>query len=558
MNKETLKKIILENAVKHKGKANTKFVYGTVIKEYPEYKKDINKLKEILEPVVQEINKLSHDEQKEILAKINPEFFEEKERDIFGFLNIDENTKVITAFPPSPEKHYHIGHAKAILLNYLLSKKHNGQFYLRFEDTNPKNVRPEYYKVMLNDISWLGVEWDKLIYASDHIDLLYDHATKLVQKGRAYVCFCKTEDVRKARQEQQACDCSKSSIDENLKNWLNFKNYEEGEATLRLKIDMKHKNTRMRDPTIFRIIDAEHPRHGYAHRAYPTYDFQNAVLDGYFNITHRFRTQEFEMASELHHYIRKILKLYDTFTYEIARFNLKGMLSSGRIIREKIKEGELMGWDDPSLPTLAALRRRGFTPEAIKQLVVESGISKSSGTALTWDTLEKYNKRILNDKSERYFFIEDPVEIEVENDPKKEYFLKKHPNIDLGKRKFKSVGKYYVDKKDFEDFKDNDLIRLMDNINIIKKENKFIYKSEDYLDYKNHKDSKKIIHFLPKDENQIITIKILMPDHRIIESICEKNISSVKEKDVIQFERFGFCRLDSIVDNKYTFWFTHK
>ncbi len=558
MDEQNLKKIILENSVKHKGKANIKFVFGNVIRDYPDYKKNIPELKKMLEPLVKEINNLSIEEQTTILKKLNPSFFEEKKKDIFDFLDIKEGTQVITAFPPSPEKHYHIGHAKAILLNYLLAKKYNGKFYLRFEDTNPKNVRPEYYKVMLDDIGWLGVSWDKVIYASDHIDLLYDYATTLVKKGQAYVCFCSPEQMSKNREHQQACDCRRASVEENLKNWFSFKEYDEGTATLRLKIDLKHKNTRMRDPAIFRIIEAEHPRHGYRHRAYPMYDFQNAILDGYFNITHRFRTQEFYMASELHHYIRKILKLYDTFTYEIARFNLKGMLSSGRLIREKINEGELLGWDDPSLPTLVALKRRGFSSEAIKQLVVESGISRSSGTSLTWDTLEKYNKRYLNDIAQRHFFIKEPIKIEVVDDPKKEYFLKKNPKKDLGTRNFKSTGEYYLEKEDVDSFVNGDLIRLMDNINIIKKEDKYVYSSCDYLDYKDYPGSKKIIHFLPADDNQLHKAKILTPDHKIIEGICEKQVSSLKVSDVIQFERFGFCRLDEIKDNVYSFWFTHK
>lgn len=558
MDENLIKRIILENSVKHKGKADTKFVFGTVIKECPEYKKDIPSLKKMLAPIVEEINNTSLEEQKEILKQLNPDFFKEKKKDIFDFLEIEDGTEVITAFPPSPEKHYHIGHAKAILLNYLLAKRYNGKFYLRFEDTNPKNIRPEYYKIMLEEIGWLDVKWDEVIYASDYIDLLYDYATALVQKGQAYICFCKPEQVKEARTDMISCECRRASVEENLKHLFDFKNMDEGTATLRLKIDMKHKNARMRDPTIFRIIEGEHARHGYKYRAYPTYDFQNAVLDGYFKITYRFRTQEFDMASELHHYIRKILKLYDTQTYEFARFNLKGMLSAGRVIREKIDEGELIGWDDPSLPTLTALKRRGFMPEAIKKLVVESGINKTSGSSLTWDTLEKYNRRVLNDKAERYFFIKEPIKITVEEDPKKEYVLKKHPDLDLGIRTFKSTGEYYLEKEDYDSFKNNDLIRLMDNINIIKKEDKFVYSFCDYLDYKDYPGSKKIIHFLPVDDSQIIKTKILLPNHDLLEGICEKEVSSLKVGDVIQFERFGFCKLDEIIDDVYSFWFTHK
>lgn len=282
-------------------------------------------------------------------------------------------------------------------------------------------------------------------------------------------------------------------------------------------------------------------------------------MDGYFNITHRFRTVEFEMASELHHYIRKILGLYDTYTYEFSRFNLEGMESSGRVIREKVNSGELIGWDDPSLPTLRALKRRGFTPEAIKQLVVESGITKASGSLLTWDTLIKYNKRILNDTSKRFFFIKEPVELEVQGDLKKDFSLEMHPSLSLGKRDFKSNGSYFLEKEDLESLKDKTLVRLMDNINFIydakTKTSKFY--SEDYLSFKNFSGEKKIIHYLPKDDTQIIKASVFFPDHKLIKGPAEKNIDTLKIGEIIQFERFGFCRLDSIKDNVYNFWFAH-
>ena len=561
---EDFKKIILENAIKHKGEANVKFVFGTVLKNHPDWKSKIPELKEKLQPLVDQVNSLSLDDQKELLKKINPKFFEKKdERNLFSFFHIKEGDTVVTAFPPSPEKHYHIGHAKAILLNYLLAKQYNGKFYLRFEDTNPKNVKSEFYKVMQDDISWLGVKWDNLFYASDYIDLLIEYAEQLIKNNQAYVCFCKPEEMSENRKIKKACSCKNHSPQENLIEWEKMKKeYPEGKASLRLKIDMKHKNARMRDPAIFRIIEAEHPRHGYKYRVYPTYDFQNAVLDGYLKVTHRLRTVEFEMASELHHYIRKILKLLDTQTYEFSRLNLEGMLSSGRVIREEIEKGNLIGWDDPSLPTLAALRRRGFSPKAMELMLVETGITKSSGCTLTWDTLIKYNKRVLNDQANRFFFIKDAIEITIENDPKKEYSLPIHPKLDLGLRTFKSNGSYLIEKEDFDSFKENELIRLMDNINFVFKDiNNLVFDSEDYLNFKNYKDSKKIIHFLPNDSEQIVDATVFTPEHELIKGKAEKHIEQLKVGEVIQFERFGFCRLDSIEEKDgqkiYNFWFTH-
>lgn len=560
------KEKILENAIKHKGDANVKFIFGAILKDFPEWRSKISELKEVLSPIVDEINKLSLDEQKEELKKINPDFFnqEKEERNIFAFLKIKEGDEVVSAFPPSPEKHYHIGHAKAILLNYLLAKQYNGKFHLRFEDTNPKNVKPEFYQVMQDDISWLGVKWDKLIYASDHIQTLIDFAEKLITKNQAYVCYCTPEEMSENRNKKHSCECRNKSPQENLIEWEKMKkDMEEGKASLRLKIDMSHKNARMRDPTIFRIIDAEHPRHGYKFRVFPTYDFQNSVLDGYFGVTHRLRTVEFEMASELHHYIRKLLGLYDTTTYEFSRLNLEGMLSSGRVIREKVESGELIGWDDPSLPTLASLRRRGFSPKAMEDMLVETGITKSAGSTLTWDSLIKCNKRVLNDTSKRFFLIKDPIEITINNDPKQNYSLSVHPNLDLGKRDFVSNGTYLIEKEDFDSFKEGQLIRLMDNLNFRFKDlDNLEFESIDYMDFKKEENSnKKIIHFLPKDDSQLVDVTVFTPEHELIKTKAEKHISQLEVGEVIQFERFGFCRLDSIEEvngNKvYNFWFTH-
>jgi len=564
----TFKIIVLENAYRHKGKADIKFALGSVISKYPEWRAKQKELSEILSPIITEVNNLSIENQEKEIERLAPELLEKKEkedRNIYAFMHIKPGDKVKSAFPPGPEKYFHIGHAKSVLLNYLLAKQYGGKFQLRFEDTNPRLVKPEFYEISQEDFKWLGVEWDELVFASDYIGMLKEQAEKLILKGQAYVCFCNPDKMSELREKMEACDCRFTSPEQNLIYWKEMESYPEGKASLRLKIDLKHKNTRMRDPTIFRIIECEHPRIGYKHRNYPAYDFQNAVLDGYFEITHRLRTVEFEMASELHHYIRKMLGLYDTYTYEFARFNLEGMLASGREIRDAVNSGELIGWDDPSLPTLRALKRRGFTPEAIKQMVIESGITKSSGSLITWDTLIKYNKRILNDTAKRFFFIADPIEISVLDDPKREYHLRVHPNLDLGTRDFKSNGNYYIERIDKESFRDGNFVRLMDNINFIYAQDTNHFKSIEYIDFKNEEEpDKKIIHFLPVDDSQLVKATIFKPDHSLLVGIAEKHIETLKVGDIIQFERFGFCRLDSIEEDKekkgkkvYNFWFTH-
>ncbi|MFH0906362.1 MAG: glutamate--tRNA ligase [archaeon] len=560
---------ILQNAIKHDGSADSKFVISSILGQNPSFRSKAKEIIDLVNSKIKEINSLSLDKQTELLKKIDPSFFEKAEekteRNIFAFLNIKQGETVKTAFPPGPEKYFHIGHSKAILLNYLLARQYGGKFQLRFEDTNPKLVKAEFYEIMQEDLKWLGVEWDELIYASDYISLLKEFAEKLISQDKAYVCFCDSEKMSSLRENGEACNCRNNSKEDNLKYFKEMETYAEGKASLRLKIDLKHKNTRMRDPSIFRVIDFPHPRIGSKFRNYPTYDFQNAALDGYFGITHRLRTLEFEMASELHHYIRKILGLTDTYTYEFSRFNLEGMLASGREMRELVASGEADGWDDPQLPTLRALKRRGFTKEAIMQLVVESGITKSAGSTLTWDTLIKYNKRVLNDSAKRFFCIKEPIELTIKDDTEREVILGMHPKLDLGKRIFKITGKYLIEKEDYNNFKKDQLIRLMDNLNFkieAKSSSNIGQKiSQDYLDFKNYNGEKTIIHFLPNDKSQNVDIEILMSDKKIIKALAEKTIETLMVGEIIQFERFCFCRLDSIEEEKgkriYKFWFTH-
>ncbi|MFH1211575.1 MAG: glutamate--tRNA ligase [Candidatus Woesearchaeota archaeon] len=555
-----IRKYALQNAVKFGGKANSKSILGMIIKEFPDSKGDIQKLMKEIDSVVEKVNSLGKERQLKELSETAPEMLEKKEkeeRNIFSSLRIPEGTKIKTAYPPGPEKYPHIGHAKAILLNYMLARQYNGSFLFRFEDTNPKLVKKEFYDIMLENFKWLGIEWDELQYASDFMELFYELAKKLIKEGQAYVCFCSSEKQRELRNKCEECEHRTQTPEQNLEFWKKMDTYKEGDASLRLKIDIAHENQTFRDPTIFRIIDQEHARQGKKYRIYPNYDFQNAVMDGYFSITHRIRGKEFELRAPLQRYIQKILGLTITQTTEFGRFNLEGVLASaGRVIREKVNSGELVGWDDPSLTTLVALRRRGFTPKAIKDFVLSTGISKADSTT-TWDDLIMHNKRVLDKEAKRFFFIEEPVAVEVKNAPSKAVHLNHNPDEKKGEREFRTDDSFLLGKKDVEGFSKEGLVRLMDCINFRKEKNSFVFDSEDYLDYKDFKGEKSIIHWLAKDMDNV-DVDVMMPDKRIINGLAEPGIKVLKEGEIIQFERFGFCRLDKKEKDKFVFWFTHK
>ena len=555
--KEIILKYALQNAVRYKGKANSAAVIGKVLAENPDLRDKAKDLSKEIKKIVKEVNELSKKEQEEKLKSLAPDLLEKREKeqkDIFEFLKIKEE-RVITAFPPEPSKYPHIGHAKAILLNYELAKKYNGKFILRFEDTNPKLAKKEFYNIHLKNYEWLGIKPDEITYASDYIKEFYKYAEPLIKNNFAYVCSCPQFIVKEKRFKGEECSCRYILAEENMKRWQEMFKAKEGKYILRLKIYMQHKNTSMRDPTLIRIIKQRHARTGKKYRLWPTYDFENAVMDGIQGITHRLRSKEFEMRNELQRYIQNRLGFKETKIYEFARFNLEGVESSGRIIREKIKKKELIDWDDPSLTTIVALKRRGFLPEAIKDFVLSTGITKTE-SVLTWQDLIMHNKRLLDPKCDRYFFIENPKEISIKKAPEQNIALKLHPEFkERGVRELKTKDKFYIENNDSRELKDNKLYRLMGCLNFTKKGNKFIFHSLEYEKYKKHGD--KIIHWLPKQKN-LVKVEILVPNKEIKRGLGEPLLKKLNINDEIQFERKGFCHLDKKEKNKLKFWFTHK
>ena len=556
--KQTITKYALQNAVRYNGKANPGAVIGKVFAEMPELKEKAQDISKEAIRIISEVNKLGLEKQEKRLQELAPELLEKKEKaeekDIFAFIHIREGEKVVTAFPPEPSKYPHIGHAKAIIMNYELAKRHNGEFILRFEDTNPELAEEEFYKIHLDNYEWLGIKPNKTEHASDFMEQMYGYAEKMIKDNHAYICMCRQENIKQDRQEGKECEHRFNHPSKNMELWKEMFKAKAGKYVLRLKGHMQSQNTTLRDPVIFRIIDEPHPRLKKKFRIWPNYDFENAIMDGIEGVTHRLRTKEFELRNELQRLIQTIAGFRETQIYEFARFNMEGVESSGRIIREKVKKKELLGWDDPSLTTLVALRRRGFLPEAIWEFVLSTGLTKTE-SVLTWDDLIVHNRRHLDAKCNRYFFVENPKEVKIENAPEQDAELKMHPEFaDRGTRKFRTKDRFYITEKDFKEFKDGKLIRLMDCLNFRKAKGKLVFDSKDYENYKKHGD--KIIHWLPVQKD-LVKVEVLMPDRKTAKGLAEPMVKNLKIGEIVQFQRFGFCRLDSKEKDKLKFWFTH-
>jgi glutamyl-tRNA synthetase len=547
-------KYSLQNAVKYEGTASAGSVIGQIIREHPEHKGRMKELQSAANEAVEKVNKLPLDEQRAQLETLAPQLLEKKEHkehDLFGFLKITPSSTVATGWPPEPGKYLHIGHAKAALANYELARRNKGRFVLRYDDTNPSKPKAEFYGLILKDLNWLGIEPDKVDVGSERIYELYPIAEQLIAAGQCYVCDCDAEKTNALRYAGEACQHRTQEIAETQERW---KNLQEGEV-LRLRIDPAHKNTTMRDPTLFRVIHEPHPRVGTTYHIWPTYDFETCLLDSLEKLTHRLRTKEFELRSELHNYIQRLAGFPETTYYEFGRFAMEGVDTQGRVVREKIASGAYSGWDDPRLATLVALRRRGFTPEAIKSFVLSTGLTKNDST-MTWDDLYIHNRRILNEKAKRLFFVDYPVLINIRGASAKFVEMSYFPHAKESKeRVFNTDSEFYISKEDEQSLRVGDLYRLMDCINFIRDGDDYAYVDDSLATYRAR--GKRILHYLPR-EHEAVAVEVLLPDGSTRKGLGESRITALTVGDHVQFERFGFCRLDSVEDGVYKFWFTHK
>ncbi|MBN2423149.1 glutamate--tRNA ligase [Candidatus Woesearchaeota archaeon] len=557
-----IRKYALQNAIKFSGRANPGAVIGKLLSTNPELKTKIKDIAKQVNKIIKEISKLSLEEQTSQLQELAPELLEKKKKESkkeLPKLKNAENGKVITRIPPEPSKYAHIGHAMSFLINYLYAKKYNGKCLLKFEDTNPEKCTKEFADAMEEDIiGYLGIKPDKIIYISDDMDYMIQKAEELIKKNKAYVCFCDREKMQDLRHKGKECECRAHSAEKNTEEWDNMKNrkHKEGKAVLRLKGNMESDNHVMRDPVLFRINYTGHFRQKNKYCVWPMYDFENPVEDCKYEVTHIMRSSEFgKMRNELQNFIKELFGWEKQTITHYGRININGSISSGREIRKLIEEGKVSGWDDPSLVTLKALKRRGIVKEALYELVHQVGMSLAP-TNIDWTVLSTINRHILDPEVNRYFFIQEPIKIQIKNSPEQKLKLKQHPDFpERGTRIFKTHDRFYIEKKDYNDFKDNSLNRLMDCLNFTKEKKGFAFHSTEYGKFKDK--GKKIIHWLPVSDN-LTNVEIRMPDNEIIKGLGESNLNDLKQGEIIQFQRFGFCRLDKKNKDKLEFWFTHK
>lgn len=560
-------KFALINALEHSGRADIGSVIGRILAENVDLRREAQLVRRITSSAVQEVNQLDVDKQR---RKLQEEFPGELEKHITRKKTTSRNEsekefslpelegavqgEFVSRFPPEPNGFMHIGHAKAAIIGYEYAKKYGGKFIVRFDDTNPAAESKEYYVAFLESLSWLGIIADKVKNASDDIPIFYELAERMLKSSRGYVCTCSQEVIKIKRSAGETCSHRSQTVPENMALWNEMISGQrrKGSTTLRLVGNMASLNTTMRDPVLFRIVEEPHPLKNSQYHVWPTYDFDGAVEDSLDGVTHAFRSKEYELRDESYYAILDALDLRKPKIVEFSRLSLQNTTVSKRNLRKLIDEGLVSGWDDPRLPTIAGLKRRGFLPEAIMEFVLSMGVSKVESQP-TWDLLESMNRKLLDPVAKRLFFVAEPVQLLVNNAPQKNVRLSNHPDKSLGVREIQTKGKFLISKGDADAFKAGSKIRLIEAYNVEVKSTGTVMVAE-YAGEENDPGVKKV-QWVTAEDNLPFSITITGPllihgsynpdSLRRIQGAIESSALDLKIGESFQIVRFGFCRLDS-------------
>ncbi|MDN5309913.1 MAG: glutamyl-tRNA synthetase [Methanolobus sp.] len=562
--KKTVEKYALQNAVKYGQAPQIAAVMGRVMGECPHLRGKAKEVTPFIQEILGEVTKGSPEQWQARLEQIAPELIEElctKKEPDKGLKPLEkaECGKVVMRFAPNPNGPPTLGSTRGIVVNSEYVKKYNGKLILRFDDTDTQTKRPmlEAYDWYIEDCNWLGAKPDEIIIASDRIPIYYEHARKLIEGGHAYVCFCESETFKNLKDAKEACPHRNTPVQENLEHWDKMLSggYPEKSAVLRIKTDIKHKDPALRDFGAFRILRMPHPRPEVGDRyiVWPLLDFEGAIEDHVMGTTHIIRGKDLMDSEKRQTYIYKYLGWDYPITthwgrvkmHEFGKFSTSGL-------RRAIEEGEYNGWDDPRLPTVRAIRRRGIQPEAVRKFMLDMGVGETD-ISISLDTLYAENRKLVEPKANRYFFVWDPVELEITDAEPCTANPPLHPAEDRGCREIDVSTKVLVCREDAGKFAAGSKVRLKDlyNVEIISMEPFQARYLDDTIESAK-KEKMKIIHWAPVNG---VPVKVLSPDGEFT-GIGEKQIAAELDK-VVQFERFGFCRIDS-VGAEIVAYYTHK
>ena len=560
-----IRKCALQNAVEHDGKTKDKIVLSKILGSRPDLRNKVKDIIKELTAIVSEVNNIPLNKQMSEIESKYPELLIKTEKKIeerTGLPPLEDAVqgKVVTRFPPEPNGYPHIGHAKAAIINEEYAKMYGGKAILRIDDTNPENERLEFYAAIKVGLDWLGIKYDKIKNTSDDLETIYQKGKEIVSLNKAYVCMCKRDDISKNRREMKSCKCSQANPDQNEKMWQKlFDDFSQGEAIVRFRGDMKSQNTVMRDPVLFRIIEERHPLLDKKYRVWPSYDFAIAIEDSLDGVTHALRSKEYELRNELYYAILDALSMRKPKVLEFSRLEFKGMPVSKRVIKPLIETGKISWYDDPRLPTLEALKKRGITPEAIRKFTISLSFTKAD-TLAPFDSLESFNRKEVDSTSVRLYLVKNPRKLFIKNLPFTELELPNHPANDMGKRKVEVDGNVFLSSEDTTNVSPGDQLRLMGlgnvKINLVNDDLEGEFMGDDVkvdfpkIQWISQKNSHNLKILIPKqlfineefNENSLEELEVYTEPHYL----------ELKDGSEIQFVRFGYCRKDSVNQAIYT------
>jgi len=549
----------LENAVRYRGTPKAGAIIGAVMGHYPELRPRAREARSLVGDVIAKVDALSHEERVSMLQALAPGLLEAREpvqRDRYALPPLPDAEKgVVMRFAPNPSGPLHLGHARAAVLNDVYVRRYGGRYILRIEDTDPKRVDPGAYETVPEDIRWLGCGITETVYQSDRLEVYYDHARRLIERGGGYVCTCDNDRFRELRLARTACPCRGGEVEENLARFEGMLAgaYAEGEASLRVRTDLDAPDPALRDFPAFRILTSTlHPRIDAS--VYPLMNFSVAVDDHLLGCTHVIRGKDHIANTRRQQFI------YDWYSWtpphfrHYGRMGIEGVVLSTSEMRAGIAAGRYEGWDDIRLGTLRALARRGIEPEAVKRAMLAIGIGETD-IQFSWENLFAENRAIVDPVADRLWFVPDPVAVEVTGAPPREAHPLRHPgDPSRGTRTLAYDGSVVVPAAELAG--EISLLRLKDLFNVevstVEGRARLAYAGDELADARGARVP--IVQWLPLDGTVPCTLR--RPEGEIA-GVSEPSVCDAVGK-VVQFERVGFARIDTAGPGGAVAYLTHR
>ena len=554
---DTIRKFALQNAIFFKGTANPKAVVGKILGGFPEYRSKAAELTPLIESITADVNAMGLEAQTKALQEMDSSLLvKEKKERIYQLPELEdaEDGRVVMRIAPGPSGPLHIGHTRVSVLNDEYVKRYNGKLIARYEDTNPEKIDPDAYDMIPEDLDWLGVKIHESYIQSERFGIYYDYTRKLIEMGKAYVCTCNGDHWRELKEKKLACPCHDLPVETQMERFDRMLNgeYKDGEAVAVVKTDLCHPNPAVRDFVALRLVSHPHPRTGSRYCAYPMMNLSVAIDDHLMGMTHVVRGKDHLNNTIRQEYVFDYFGWKKPHYYHYGLVNIPDTVLKTSLIKQSINAGEYSGWDDLRTGTVRALKRRGIKPDAIRRYWVESGM-KSVDIQFSWDNLYGMNRDIIDDYSNRYFFVADPVRYDIEGIDSLKGEAPLHPDHpERGNRVYNIDGSktVFISSDDSKIFSESKKLRLKDLCNI-DFSTPAVYAGNDVSVLKH---GVKAVQWVGRNS---VKAKILMPDGTVVEGLAEDAL--LKEKcDSIQFERIGFVKVEDMKPDMITTVFTHR